>query len=252
MVSDLIRDRLAAARGFVFDMDGTLVLGDRHGHGLRPLPGAVEITRWAARRGLPFVVFTNGTNRTPAAYARIMRDIGFGLADRFGAVIEEVTRVRAELGYPIMVTPFPQMVMGQALSNVLSGSRYEVVPDQVIRYVLGSFGKPTAPVEASVLDRILDRPRARELAAEPPPPSVAELRRRLPPGISDEELLLRFAMPAEEVDAMLAAAPAPRHYTPEVQPVLRLLRELGARAGVSRLVVEKPGFRLSLGRSPGG
>ena len=81
MVSDLIRDRLAAARGFVFDMDGTLVLGDRHGHGLRPLPGAVEITRWAARRGLPFVVFTNGTNRTPAAYARIMRDIGFGLAD---------------------------------------------------------------------------------------------------------------------------------------------------------------------------
>ena len=70
-----------------------------------------------------------------------------GLEDRFGAVIEEVTQVRAELGYPIMVTPFPQMVMGQALANVLAGSRYEMVPDQVIRYVLGSFGKPTAPVE---------------------------------------------------------------------------------------------------------
>src|SRR5260370_12299203 len=62
-----------------------------------------------------------------------------GLSDRFGAVIEEVSRVRAELGYPIMVTPFPQMVMGQALSNVLSGSRYSLVPDQVIRYVLGPF-----------------------------------------------------------------------------------------------------------------
>ena len=58
-----------------------------------------------------------------------------GLEGRFAAVIEEVSRVRAELGYPIMVTPFPQMVMGQALSNVLSGSRYSVVPDQVIRYV---------------------------------------------------------------------------------------------------------------------
>ena len=138
-----------------------------------------------------------------------------GLEARFGAVMEEVSRVRAELGYPIMVTPFPQMVMGQALSNVLGGSRYEVVPDQVIRYVLGSFGKPTAPVEPWVLDRILDRPRARELAAEPPPLSVAELRQRLPRGISDEELLLRFAMPAGEVDAMLAAAPAARHYTPE-------------------------------------
>ena len=138
-----------------------------------------------------------------------------GLEDRFGAVIEEVTQVRAELGYPIMVTPFPQMVMGQALANVLTGSRYETVPDQVIRYVLGSFGKPTAPVEPSVLDTIMDRPRARELAAEPPPLPVAELRRRLPHGISDEELLLRFGMPAGEVDAMLAARPAARHYTPE-------------------------------------
>jgi oxaloacetate decarboxylase (Na+ extruding) subunit alpha len=169
-----------------------------------------------------------------------------GLQGKFGAVIEEVSRVRAELGYPIMVTPFPQMVMGQALSNVLSGSRYQVVPDQVIRYVLGSFGRPTAPVEPWVLDRILDRPRARELAAEPPPESVAELRRRLPRGISDEELLLRLAMPASEVDAMLAAAPAARHYHPEVQPVLRLLRSLGTRPPVSRLVVDKPGFRLSL------
>src|SRR5216683_2925976 len=194
-----------------------------------------------------------------------------GLSDRFGAVIEEVSRVRGELGYPIMVTPFPQMVMGQALSNILggsgppgsgaspggtvspqaggvSGSRYSVVPDQVIRYVLGRFGQPTAPVEPWVLEAILDRPRARELAGEPPPPSVAELRQRLPRGISDEELLLRFGMPGEEVDAMLAAAPAARYYTPEVQPVLRLLRELGTRPPVSRLVVDKPGFRLSLSR----
>ena len=74
-----------------------------------------------------------------------------GLEAKFGAVLEEVSRVRAELGYPIMVTPFPQMVVGQALANVLSGTRYEVVPDQVIRYVLGSFGKPTAPVEPGVL-----------------------------------------------------------------------------------------------------
>jgi oxaloacetate decarboxylase alpha subunit len=157
-----------------------------------------------------------------------------------------VTQVRAELGYPIMVTPFPQMVMGQALANVVSGSRYQVVPDQVIRYVLGSFGKPTADVEPRVLDRILDRPRARELATEPPPPSVAELRQRLPHGITDEELLLRFGMPGEEVDAMLAAAPAARHYHPQVQPVLRLLRELGSRPPTARLVVDKPAFRLEL------
>ena len=80
----MIRERLAGVRGFVFDMDGTLVLGDRASrgqHGLRPLPGAVEITRWAADRGLPFVVFTNGTMRSPAQYARTMRDLGFPLPD---------------------------------------------------------------------------------------------------------------------------------------------------------------------------
>ena len=77
----MIRERLAAVRGFVFDMDGTLVLGDRRSHGLRPLPGAVEITRWAADRGVPFVVFTNGTMRSPAHYARTMRELGFALPD---------------------------------------------------------------------------------------------------------------------------------------------------------------------------
>jgi 4-nitrophenyl phosphatase len=77
----MIRERLAAVRGFVFDMDGTLVLGDQRSHGLRPLPGAVEITRWAADRGLPFVVFTNGTMRSPAHYARAMRELGFPLPD---------------------------------------------------------------------------------------------------------------------------------------------------------------------------
>jgi oxaloacetate decarboxylase alpha subunit len=176
---------------------------------------------------------------------RQLREIG--MEDRFEALIEEVGRVRAELGYPIMVTPFPQMVVSQALFNVI-GERYANVPDQVIRYVLGSFGRPTAPVQPDVQDRILDRPRARELAAEPPPPTPEELRRRLPRGISDEELLLRAHMPAEQVDAMVAAGPAPGHYTPELTPVLGLLEELGSRTGVHDLAVAKPGFRLSVRR----
>jgi oxaloacetate decarboxylase alpha subunit len=171
-----------------------------------------------------------------------------GLADRFDAVIEEVIRVRAELGFPIMVTPFPQMVCSQALYNVIGTERYANVSDQVIRYVLGSFGRPTAPVETDVADRILDRPRARELADEPPPPSVAELRTRFPRGISDEELLLRASMPAEQVDAMLAAGPARRHYNPDIAPVLELLRELRGRPAVPDLTVAKSDFRLELQR----
>ena len=169
-----------------------------------------------------------------------------GLEDRFGAVMEEVSRVRAELGYPIMVTPFPQIVCGQALYNVIGAERYQNVSDQAIRYVLGRFGRPTAPVDPGVADRILSRPRARELMAEPPPAAPAELRRRFPPGISDEEFLLRATMPAGEVDAMLAAGPARRHYNPDLRPVLGLLAGLATRPGVSGLVIDKPGFRLEL------
>jgi len=81
MHRNMVRERLSAVRGFVFDMDGTLVLGDRGGHGLRPLPGALELVRWVTDRGLPFVVFTNGTTRTPGHYARTMRELGFPLPD---------------------------------------------------------------------------------------------------------------------------------------------------------------------------
>jgi oxaloacetate decarboxylase (Na+ extruding) subunit alpha len=175
-----------------------------------------------------------------------------GLADRFGEVMEEVSRVRAELGYPIMVTPFPQIVCGQALYNVIGTQRYEHVSDQAIRYVLGRFGRPTAPVDPDVADRILSRPRARELMAEPPPAPPSELRKRFPPGLSDEEFLLRATMPAGEVDAMLAAGPARRHYNPDLKPVLDLLAGLAQRPGASSLIVEKPGFRLALKAVPAG
>ena len=73
--------RLHQTRGFVFDMDGTLVLGDQKNHGLRALPGALEITRYLSDSKIPFVVYTNGTARTPAQYAENLREAGFGLAD---------------------------------------------------------------------------------------------------------------------------------------------------------------------------
>ena len=176
-----------------------------------------------------------------------------GLGGRFAEVMEEVSRVRAELGYPIMVTPFPQIVCSQALYNVIGDKRYANVSDQLIRYALGTFGRPAVPVDPEVADRILSRPRAAELRAEPPPASPAELRQRFPAGISGEELLLRATMPAGQVDAMLAAGPPARHYNPDLKGVLDLLRGLRGTAPVGRLVIDKPGFSLELrgGGDPG-
>jgi HAD superfamily hydrolase (TIGR01450 family) len=74
-------DRLRDTRGFIFDMDGTLVLGDRVNHGLNPLPGAIEMLAWVRERDLPYVVFTNGTNRTPAHFAKVLREAGLDVPD---------------------------------------------------------------------------------------------------------------------------------------------------------------------------
>jgi 4-nitrophenyl phosphatase len=81
VASDEVLRRLRDARGFIFDMDGTLALGDRVNHGLTPLPGAVELLRWTAGRGLPYVVFTNGSNRTPGHFASVLRDAGLDVPD---------------------------------------------------------------------------------------------------------------------------------------------------------------------------
>jgi oxaloacetate decarboxylase alpha subunit len=164
------------------------------------------------------------------------------------AVIEELGRVREELGWPIVMTPFAQMVLAQAVMNVTGQERYQVVPDEVIRYVLGRFGKPNVPIDPNVMDRIDSMPRTRELRAEPAMAPLDELRRRIGTRFSDEEFLLRAVMPGGLVDAMIASGPAAHRYDPELRPALSLIRQLTARHDLSQVVVEKPGFRLELHR----
>ena len=77
----VVRERLRAARGFVLDLDGTLVLTDRANSSYTPLPGALPLTRWLTSRGVPFVLLTNGTAKTPQAYARALAEAGFGVPE---------------------------------------------------------------------------------------------------------------------------------------------------------------------------
>jgi len=165
-----------------------------------------------------------------------------------GAVVEELARVREELGWPIVMTPFAQMVMTQAVMNVTGTERYAVIPDEVIRYAIGRFGRPNQPIAPEVMDRIMAMPRTKELAAEPAMADLPELRKRIGAHLSDEEFLLRATMPAGQVDAMMAAGPAPRHYDPSLRPAMALIRQLVARNDVARLSIDKPGFKLELER----
>jgi 4-nitrophenyl phosphatase len=117
-------DRLRAARGFVFDLDGTLVLGDRNNQGLTPLPGAVELLRWVAGRGIPFAVFTNGTTKTPQQLAQALRSIGFALPDE--AVLtpaSSAAAVFARRGYRRVL-----VLGGDGVAEPLLAAGLDVVP----------------------------------------------------------------------------------------------------------------------------
>lgn len=73
--------RLRGARGFVFDIDGTLVLGNDSNRDVAPLPGAIELLTCLGDADIPFVAFTNGTLRTPRATAGMLRDAGLPVED---------------------------------------------------------------------------------------------------------------------------------------------------------------------------
>ncbi|MGI6491766.1 MAG: acetyl-CoA carboxylase biotin carboxyl carrier protein [Pelotomaculum sp.] len=74
---------------------------------------------------------------------------------RINEILEEIPRVREDLGYPPLVTPTSQIVGTQAVLNVLCGERYKLIPDEVKDYLQGLYGKPPAPVDEEVLHKAL-------------------------------------------------------------------------------------------------
>jgi 4-nitrophenyl phosphatase len=118
------RQRLSSARGFVFDLDGTLVLTDPANSSYTPLPGALPLTRWLASRGVPFVLLTNGTAKTPRAYARALADAGFGVAeDSVLTPAVSAAGLFARRGYRSV------MVLGtEGVAGPLRSAGLEVVP----------------------------------------------------------------------------------------------------------------------------
>ncbi|MEA3158850.1 MAG: oxaloacetate decarboxylase (Na+ extruding) subunit alpha [Gammaproteobacteria bacterium] len=151
-----------------------------------------------------------------------------GISDRFDEVLREVAVVRRELGYPGMATPFSQLVGIQSVLNVINGKRYSVVPDEIVQYAAGFYGTPVAPVDANVLDLIMNSARAREIVAHPPEqPSIQELRKRHGTQ-DDDELILRALMPEADLQRMREAGPLKRHFpyfsNPDLERIGRLMQ----------------------------
>lgn len=170
-----------------------------------------------------------------------------GLEDRFDEILEEIVQIRRELAWPIMVTPFSQIIAVQAMLNVVGGERYASVPDEVKMYALGHFGKLLAPVDANALDRIVaNGSKSIPLSPQPLEPALPQLRRKYPHA-SDDERLLRFMFPGNDVDEMIAAGPLRTEYSIN-QPVERLLKALTAQKRVTHLSLSKGKDRFSYTR----
>ena len=165
--------------------------------------------------------------------------------------LDEAARVRADFGYPIMVTPLSQFVVSQAAINVIVGERYKEVTDQVIQYALGLWGQeaPSSCWIPTAKDKILNRSRAKDWQDwEPPEPSLEEVRKKFGgPSVSDEELLLRVYAGEDAVRVMNTAG-APREHLNGTQPLIRLLEELSKKRDCNQIFISRPGFSLTLGK----
>jgi oxaloacetate decarboxylase (Na+ extruding) subunit alpha len=162
------------------------------------------------------------------------------MSERLPDVLRETAVVRRELGYPGMATPFSQLVGIQAVLNIVTGERYGIVTDEVIQYAAGYYGRPVAPIDENVRDRIMAAPRAAQVLAHPPEqPTLQELRKRHGTD-DDDELILRALVPEADLARMREAGPVQRGFplmsSPELEQVQRLAR-----------IVKSPVLQLSVG-----
>lgn len=171
------------------------------------------------------------------------------MEDKLPVVLEEVARVRRELGYPGMATPFAQLVGTLAVLNIVTGKRYSVVPDEVIQYAAGFYGEPVAPIDPEVMDQIMDKPRAKEIVSNPPEqPDVAELRRRHGTGEDDDELILRALVPGSDLERMRKSPPPARDYPTLSSPELEQVKKLMGMAKMPLVQIRSAELDMTLRR----
>jgi oxaloacetate decarboxylase (Na+ extruding) subunit alpha len=170
-----------------------------------------------------------------------------GKEDKLSETLEEAARVRADFGYPIMVTPLSQFVVSQAAINVIVGERYKEVTDQVIQYALGIWGKEAPEImHADVKDKILNRGRAKDWQDwRAPDLSLHEVRQKYGGTISDEELLLRIYAGPEAVDALQTGG-APKVRTDSRQTLLHLIERLSKRTDCHHVYIRRDSYALTM------
>lgn len=205
-----------------------------------------------------------------------------GAIEKLPEALEEVSKVRKDLGYPPLVTPTSQIVGTQAVMNVLTGERYKMVPQEVKNYVKGMYGLSPAPIDPQLVKKILgdEKPIGHRPADDLKPILPSATKNMADPKlIQSEEDILSYclfpevateyfkwrALPAEnrpktpadiESEEFLKEKTAPQEkekqepmmplLNPEDYSGLNALIEKASRMQLNELTIRKGEFNLSL------
>lgn len=115
--------------------------------------------------------------------------------NRYSEVLDEIPKVRADLGYPPLVTPTSQIVGTQAVMNVLSGERYKVVPKETKALVRGEYGKTPVAISDDIKQKIIgDETVITCRPADNLKPMLSQIRSDIKNYIQQDEDILSYAL----------------------------------------------------------
>ncbi|OWZ84412.1 sodium-extruding oxaloacetate decarboxylase subunit alpha [Natranaerobius trueperi] len=115
--------------------------------------------------------------------------------DKYDEALEEIPRVREDLGYPPLVTPTSQIVGSQAVLNVLMGERYKMISEEVKNYIAGYYGRPPHEVNSELEEYILkDKEKITERPANLLDPQLEKAREDIKEYIEKDEDVLSYCL----------------------------------------------------------
>jgi len=190
-----------------------------------------------------------------AALDTHLRALGAG--DRLDDVLDELARIREEVGWPPLAAPIGQILGSQALLHVLSAARYQTVVDELKGLIEGGFGSPPGPIDPAVR-------RAVELVSGGPSPErepvdLEQLRAEAKGLAASEEELILLALFGEEAepllrtirgrsqrDESLTGGGVDQTRAERIREIVRIVQE----SGVGEVTIEDSGMRVSVRRTP--
>ena len=178
--------------------------------------------------------------------------------DRLDEVLDELARIREEVGWPPLAAPIGQILGSQALLHVLSATRYQSVIDELRGLIEGRFGSPPGPIDPAVR-RAVELVSAGAEPEEEEPLDLDDVREQSEGLAASEEELILLALFGEEAepllasirgraqrDESLAAGGVDQRQAERIREIVRIVQE----SGVGEVTIEESGMRVSVRRTP--